>query len=320
MLEEFRALGVPVHVVRTYTSIPSFVFSLLRIWFVRRDLMNFIDEHDIRCVLSPMAHLWSPLMIPTFKKKQLYFISTIHDPEPHLGDLISYPKFLIRREIKAANHTICLSKFVADRLQDLYGCSLQEISICPHGIFSFGGDYAQGAWPESNRPFYFLFFGRILPYKGLPLLLDAFRILKADGVCAELTIAGTGDVDAIAEKLNFSGIHAEIRWINENEVPAFYGKSDAVVLPYISASQSGVWGDAAAFSKPCVITPVAGLIEQVEDGINGVVASAVTTQSLADAMRRVMEPELYARLVKNLQGLDHRREWDFAAEKIVKLL
>lgn len=320
MLDDFFELGAPVHIVRTYTSWFSFLMSTLKIWFVRRGLMKYLEQHGIACVLSPMPHLWSPFIIPAIKKRGYFFISTIHDPEPHLGDRISYPKMMIKNEIRAADHVICLSEFVATRLRNLYNYARHDVTICPNGIFSFGEDFSPGTWPEDGRPFRFLFFGRILPYKGLPMLLKAFAQLVHEGANVELTIAGNGDVSSFVALMETPGVRAEIRWIAENEIPVFYGEADAVVLPYIDASQSGIWADAAAFHKPCVVTPVAGLVEQVEDGVIGLVTQKISPESLADAMRRVMEPKLYQHLVKNLRALDHREEWNLTAEKIAKLL
>ena len=68
-----------------------------------------------------------------------------------------------------------------------------------------------------------------------------------------------------------------------------------MVLPYLEASQSGVIPAAFAAGRPVVVTPVDGLVEQVRDGVNGVVAGAATAEALADALRRLAaDPALLA--------------------------
>ncbi len=320
LLDKFRDLDVPLHVVRTYKSKFSFLISLTRLWLVRRGFFHYIKKNGIESVLSPMPHLWSPFILSIFKKYKIFFISTIHDPKPHLGEYISYPKAMIKREINAANHVICLSESVATSLRNLYNYPRHQVSVCPHGIFSFGQDFTANKWPEENQVFRFLFFGRIRRYKGLPLLLEAFSKLVKEGANVELTIAGNGNVEPFSQLMKTPGIKAQIRWIDESEIPVFYGNCHAVVLPYIAASQSGIWGDAAAFQKPCVVTPMDGLVEQIEDGVTGVIAEEVTVKKYADSMQRIMEPGLYKKLVQNLKKLDQSEEWDSAASKIAQLL
>lgn len=317
LYEAYIATGAKIHAVKTYRSPLSFGLSFFRLPFLLQSLKHYMDDNDITCVVSSMPHLWSLFVIPLLKQNERKFISTIHDPEPHVGDSISYPKALVRREIEIADHVICLSEFVATRLRDLYDCPRNKVSVCPHGMFVFGADFVGHNIRNANRPFRFLFFGRILPYKGLPLLLEAFKLLEREGLNVELNIAGNGDVEQYAALMGSPRIKADIRWIHENELPVIYGMSDAVVLPYIAASQSGVWADAMGFQKPCIVTPVAGLVEQISHGENGLVTTGITPEDLANAMRHIMQPELYKTLTENLRQLDHGKEWAVTAEKIL---
>ncbi len=323
-LDDFLALNIPSHLVSTYTSVPSFLAALVRVPGMLIRLRKYIIENRISCVYSPMIHVWSSLIRFVVRRTGCRYLSTIHDPEPHVGEWPIIPPFLVRGDIDAADHVFCLSEYVATRINNIYGCPREKITVCAHGIFTFADDFQTDndvrERAGDERPFRFLFFGRIYPYKGLGLLLEAFAALRAENINAELVIAGNGDVSEYAALLDTEGVTAEIRWINENEIPKFYGAADGVVLPYVSGSQSGVWADASAFNKPCVVTSVSGISSQITDGVNGIVADDVTPSGLLSAMKRIMDPAVYSHLVNNLRTRDRRGEWDQTAENIVKVL
>jgi glycosyltransferase involved in cell wall biosynthesis len=111
-----------------------------------------------------------------------------------------------------------------------------------------------------------LFFGNVRPYKGLADLIDAFpQVARASN--AILVVAGTffESVDSYRARVEELGIRDAVRLFDEyipnEDVASLFAMSDLVVLPYRSASQSGVIPLAAMFRKPVVTTNVGGLPE-----------------------------------------------------------
>jgi len=74
------------------------------------------------------------------------------------------------------------------------------------------------------------------------------------------------------------------KWLTNSEIENLVNKSNLVVLPYIEASQSGVIAIAHSLSTPVVVTPVGGLVDQVIEGENGLIAADVTPKALAMAI------------------------------------
>ena len=72
--------------------------------------------------------------------------------------------------------------------------------------------------------------------------------------------------------------------LTNSEIENLVSKSNLVVLPYIEASQSGVIAIAHSLSTPVVVTPVGGLVDQVVEGKNGIIAAEVTPKALATAI------------------------------------
>jgi glycosyltransferase involved in cell wall biosynthesis len=135
-----------------------------------------------------------------------------------------------------------------------------------------------------------LFFGYIRKYKGLNVLISAMpEILKAlPGV--KLLIVGEfyeGEENyrrqASELKLDDKIIFVN-RFVPNEEVEKFYSVSDLVVMPYLSATQSGVLNVAYGFEKPVVVTHVGGLTESVEEGKTGIIIQPDDKQSLTDGV------------------------------------
>ena len=198
---------------------------------------------------------------------------------------------LTTAEIKAADRVIACSAHVARALSSRHGALPLETLF--HPPFDFGSATAPAPRERPRQPIRLLFFGRLLPYKGLPLLLNAYRLLQAQGVNCALSIIGDGKADDLPPDM--PGVTVVNRWIAEPEIPGILAQADILVAPYLEASQSGVIAAALAAGLPVVATPVGGLVEQVFSGHTGVIADAVTAEAVADAIRALTAPDLYAR-------------------------
>ncbi len=136
-----------------------------------------------------------------------------------------------------------------------------------------------------------LFVGLIRPYKGVEDLLRAFALLGRETPW-RLVVAGE-PWGGLGERLR--RLHGELglgdtvqlhlRWVPEAGMPALLGASDAVVLPYRSASQSAVIPLAMAHGVPVVSTRVGSLDDVVRHGRNGLLVPPGDPAALAAAFR-----------------------------------
>ena len=234
-------------------------------------------------------------------------ITVVHNAIPHEPKFFDKP--LARRFFRLNDVLVSMCDAVTADIRSLCpdACIVQR----PHPVYDhFGqkGDKAAaqkelGLDPKLRT---LLFFGLIRDYKGLDLLLDAMPLLGPD---YQLVIAGEsyGSFDKYQAQIDASGcadrIHVFNRYIRDEEVPLFFSASDVCVLPYRSATQSGVTAIALHFETPVVATPVGGLAESVERPGIGVMAGDVSAQGVADAIRRLYAdgPETFSDRIREVK-------------------
>ena len=142
--------------------------------------------------------------------------------------------------------------------------------------------------PAKQNVTRFLFFGNILYYKGLDLLLKAFRRVSQKYPNIELTIAGRcKDWDENYEALvnGSQQIKQYIRFIRNTEITNFFAKTDYLVLPYRDTTQSGPLMIAYNYNVPVLVSKAEGFNEFTSENITGYSFDLFTDND----MERVLE-------------------------------
>ena len=149
-----------------------------------------------------------------------------------------------------------------------------------------------------------LFFGFIRPYKGLPVLIEALKELNDHDIY--LTVVGEpwGDAEALQKELAESGVpnlEVHLEYVDDAEAANYFARADVVVLPYLSATGSGVVAMAYNYGKPVLATSVGGLKDVVMEGQTGWLVPAQDATALQRAIAelsrescRAMEPAIAA--------------------------
>jgi glycosyltransferase involved in cell wall biosynthesis len=285
---------------------------------VQQALLNFLAEKRATAVVTLMPHVWSPLLSRGIKRMGIRYVSVIHDVVPHPGDKTAWLTPWLLRDAKHADLVVTLSRSVAERLVGQKRISIGQILPLFHPDLRFGSS-GKSRTLDPDRPFRILFFGRIMAYKGLSLLIDAVEMLRASGHQIRLGIAGSGPLGAELERLR--ALDAEImnRWISDDEVSGILARYDAIACSHVEASQSGVVATAFGNCMPVVAMPVGGIAEQVVDGKTGVLARRVSAQAFADAIRRLMaDGRTYASISHHLRESAADRSMDRFLLEIAK--
>ncbi len=169
-----------------------------------------------------------------------------------------------------------------------------------------------------------LFFGYVRRYKGLHTLIDAMKRVKEYMDVTLLVVGEFYDAEAdYREHIVRVGLENHISIVSEyvpnEKVAEFFSAADVVVLPYHSATQSGIAQIAYNFDKPVIATSVGGLKEVVIDGVSGIIVSPENAQALSNAVIRFYEQGLEARLSSGAHEEKKKYSWDRMVEAIEEL-
>jgi glycosyltransferase involved in cell wall biosynthesis len=222
----------------------------------------------------------------------------------------------------------------SDLLSVLPNVNKDRIKLIPHPVYDFSEPGVERKSKIEARKSLglpadikvILFFGFIKPYKGVDYLIDACPILKARyGNEIRVLIVGDvyGDSTPYYDRINNSGARDIISFDNDfipdSKVEDYFIASDLLVLPYLSATQSGIIQIAYNYDLPVVTTKVGGLPEVVQDSVTGFLVPPEDTVQLAEAAIRFFDENFASRLAKGIAEEKHKYSWDNLASAILAL-
>ncbi|MDB5362662.1 MAG: hypothetical protein JWO51_3959 [Rhodospirillales bacterium] len=317
IIEDYRALDLPLQEIDTYRGGREFIAATLRLPAVRAAFRDYLKRQRIEVVVATMSHLWNPIMVDLVARSGAKLVTVVHDAASHPGDDYPLRQRMIARELGASDRVVTLSDHVAAGVRANFAYPAPRMTVIPHGIFRFDAGPIPVRQAPEDRPFRFLFFGRLLPYKGLDLLMDAVERIDP-GVSFELAIVGHGDLGPLGRRVAaHPRVRLDRRWIPEDAVAGIFAAADATVAPYREASQSGVLAASYGAGLPMIATPAGGLTEQLIPFGAGLVADDMTPGAFAAAMTRLAtDRDLYRRLAGNsVAAAEGPLSWDRIAQQ-----
>lgn len=288
-----------------------------------------------------LARWWIPFFAVGFwsvmrqVRKQTRVIWVLDNVVPHE----SYPlgRWLTRRALGLGHGFLVQSEQVRqDLLALLPGIDPARVRLAHHPVYDYGAPgrprptmaEAREALDLPPAARVLLFFGFIKPYKGLHHLIDAAPILRErfgpDGV--RILVVGDvyGDRQEYVDRIEASGaadiVRFHDRYVADEEVEPWFVASDLVVLPYLSATQSGIALLAWNYDKPVVTTDVGGLPELIRDGETGFLVPPGDARAIADACIRFFEEDRAEAMARAVAEAKRSYTWEAQAEAIEDLV
>jgi glycosyltransferase involved in cell wall biosynthesis len=217
-----------------------------------------------------------------------------------------------------------MSQVVSDQLRSQVGT--RPVYYSPHPIYdNYGPPVApQEAKKELGLPEkepLLLFFGFIRPYKGLDLLLEAVSDERFKDKKFKVVVAGEWYEDSrsyyeMIKKLNIGErLIMKDHFIPESQVATYFSAADVCVLPYRSATQSGITATALHFEVPLIVTNVGGLSEAVKGGELGYVVNEPDPIQLKVGIETYFENTNQNQYIDAIQREKKQNSWsNFAAQ------
>jgi glycosyltransferase involved in cell wall biosynthesis len=199
-------------------------------------------------------------------------------------------RFDLAAKVRAAAFVACISDFARSQLMALVEPDQwPKLAVVHMGVdLTLFGPAAGERAARPDGPVRVLFVGRLVPEKGVPVLIDATQELVRRGCPVEVRVAGDSPLrDALAKVVADRGIGDVLTFlgpVSQDELPGLYAWADLFCLPSFAEGVPVVLMEAMATELPVVTTAIAGIPELVRDGRTGVLVPPGRADRVADAI------------------------------------
>ncbi|MDD2815673.1 MAG: glycosyltransferase family 4 protein [Thiotrichaceae bacterium] len=181
------------------------------------------------------------------------------------------------------------------------------------------------AKPSETQPLEIIFVARLLPFKGLPMLLHAMAAVKFP---IHLTVVGEGpllhDWQALAQEL---GISEQITWFGKGspqQVVSCLHAAHVLCLPSVRESGGAVLLEAMACARPVIAVNFGGPAEIVDDAVGKLLPATGMKEVVQELIKTlenlVVEPEVWAQRGQvGRERAEQRYGWDAKIEQTIAL-
>lgn len=326
--ERWRELDIPHLEVDTFSTVPQMLVSFLavrRFLHIRRFARDFAPD----VVYYPGGHAWKP-MLDLILPRTAATVLTVHDPELHEGEDSIAHRLLDESNRLHNDGYVLLNESQREAFVTRHELNPARVAMIPLGVFDdllhaarplLEVDSARKLAPYSGR--YALFVGRIRRYKGIDTLLEAYDAMGKTRPDIPLVIAGWGEFsDEERGLLRATGgrpVFVVNKWLSELEIASLVAAARFVVLPYASATQSGVIPLATAFGIPAIASDTGGIAEQVMDGETGLLFPGGDSAALAETIVRAfsMDDDAWNRMAARCRRrAEAEWSWDGLARRL----
>lgn len=310
--------AIPISSLRTLDSINplSYATTVKAIRTYQPDVL--IISYWMSFFVPGYAHIANRM------KRHCRVITLIHNAIPHEPRCFDKP--LAKLLFRQCHGFVVMSDTVQNDLLSL--CPEAQYIRNPHPIYNhFGSKLDRGEAchllkldPARKT---LLFFGLIRDYKGLDLLIEAMSLLDDS---YQLLIAGEcyGSFESYQTQIEASParnrIYVHNRYIADAEIPAFFSAADALVLPYRSATQSGVVSVAYHYDLPMLATPVGDFPQSIETPGTGIIATAITAEALAEGASRLFSSDIHPGFSSRIANEKAALSWETLTKKLLQFV
>lgn len=292
-------------------SFLTFKFILNKISSIHYDAINIVGQHQ-----------WVEFIHDQLKGENI--IHTLHEVGSHQDDVASSP--LISKLIKDKSKIILQSRSTAERFNSIVGADCCPTCIIPFGkmetLLLYNKDVDLPLTVDLNKPT-FLFYGFLRPYKGLDLLVKAMGELKEEYDKFNLIVAGGGEDSNLPFFRSLSNCNVINRFLSNEEMMKLNKIATAILLPYKTASQSGIVTNTYLYGKPIIGTKVGALLETIKNGQNGLLVDRGDYKGFALAMKSMMtDKKLYDFLCQGACnfGKGDAYDWNIIAKDTIDFM
>jgi glycosyltransferase involved in cell wall biosynthesis len=259
-----------------------------------------------------------------FGNKILYITENFVSHEGHFID-----KVLTRIGLTNASSFLALSDKVENELKASgYNKRIYRSELPIYECYKPGGslESTKSKFGYSSDSKVLLFFGYVRKYKGLDILIEALPGIIKDIPEARLLIVGEfyDNPTPYLERIKESGLSDYVKIVNKfvlnEEVGEYYQACDLNILPYKSATQSGILNVSYGFLKPVLVTNVGGLAEFVNDEKTGIITEPDSPEAIVKGVKDFFRLKDKVDFEGNIRGYIRQNKFDKLPELFQEII
>lgn len=338
------------HVVKAFNfkrQYPNFIFPGKSQYVAANDTADKIPSERLLDSINPFSYLrtareiekynpdllliqhWTPIFAPAFgyiaryfKKRGKPVLSLVANVKPH--EKIPFEMIISKFFLNQNNGFILLADAVKNDLLDLMPNA--KYFVHPHPNYTHFGEKIEKATardflglPHDKK--LLLFFGFIRKYKGFDVLIEALALLPSD---YHLLAAGEcyGSFEPYDKLISQYDLEQRVHYFGDylpdDKIAPYFSASDVCILPYRSATQSGITGIAYHFGLPVISTDVGGLKEVIEPFRTGIVIEKAEPHLLASAIEDYFSGTIADEFRSNVGKFSEKYTWLSLADVIIE--
>ncbi len=347
LYQSFEKQGNKVNAYTFTCQYPSILFPGKTQYVTEKDRAILIDSQAVLNTVNPFSYesaarrilkfnpdvlvmkYWMSFFAPSLghvakklRKKGVKVVCIIDNAIPHEPKFFDKP--LTKLFFNQCTHFVVMSEAVKKDLLSIKPDA--NVILKPHPLYNHFGDKIDRSDAISRLSLdadkkTVLFFGLIRDYKGLDLLIDAMSRLDES---YQLIIAGEcyGSFDKYDEQIRNSSAKERIKvmnhYIDDDLVPVLFSAADLLVLPYKSATQSGVIPVAYHFDVPVLATDVGGLKETLEPPETGMICNP-EVQSIVQGVKSMFDRGISI-FIDHIGEEKKNLSWEKFSDEIVRFI
>jgi len=276
---------------------------------------------------------WHPYFAPCYRLLEMFMgrqniVFICHNVFPH--ERFPLDRFLTKTVLSKGKHFVVHAKEEGGELEKIK--KSPDYRVTPHptyNMFRFENmtrRQAREMLGIRDDEKILLFFGFVREYKGLKYLLRAMPLITEEVQKVRLFVVGDfdgnrGEYETLIRELCIEDrINVIDGYTPDREVEKYFAACDLVILPYVSATQSGIVQIAFGFERPVIVSRVGGLPDVVRDGETGYVVEPCSPEKLADKVKLFFKENRGEEFEKNIKKEEARFSWERMGEVLEEFL
>ncbi len=286
---------------------------------------------------NKFEHFDRTLLMAYYRRLGKKIVLTVHNVNAGIRDRKDsrLNRFTLRIQYRLADHIFVHTKKMKLELTAEYGVPASRVTVIPFGINNAAPNTRLTSIEAKQRlgldgaKKIILFFGSLAPYKGVEILIAAFRQILTRSDEYRLVIAGSPDIhetywrpirDGLQEDVQQGRVLLKDEFIPDPETEVYFKAADVLVLPYRHIYQSGVLFLGHSFGLPVIAADVGSLKDDIVEGETGLVFRPEDADDLARTLDRYFASDFYGNLASRRAQIrdfaNARHSWHVVSQLI----